>query len=107
MGHVQLRAYFPDGSRLECKFLPHETIAVVKNIISSSFVPSTSSSSSSSSSPSGLQFELYVSPPRRILMERNSLTQEGLVPAAKIHISWKDGHSPPAGNRPGAYLQPH
>mmetsp|Transcript_14460 Transcript_14460/g.21899 ORF Transcript_14460/g.21899 Transcript_14460/m.21899 type:complete len:811 (+) Transcript_14460:1-2433(+) len=102
--HVQLRVYFPDGCRLECKFLPSESIAVVKNVISSSFVPMSSLLLPSSSE---LQFDLYVSPPRRILVDKNTLTEEGLVPAAKIHVSWKDGHSPPMGNRPGAYLQPH
>lgn len=100
--HAQLRIYFPDGSRLEAKFLPNECMSVVKKVVSSSFVPMMSSSTSLE-----LKFDLYVSPPRRILNDKKNLTEEGLVPAAKIHVSWKDGYSPPAGSRPGSFLQLH
>lgn len=91
--HAQLRIYFPDGTRIEGKFLPNEKIATVKNVIASTFVPSASSSSSSleAAYASCLHpFDLYISPPRRILAEDKSLKQEGLVPAAKIHVSWKN-----------------
>jgi len=98
--HAQLRIYFPDGTRIEGKFLPNECIATVKNVVASTFVQSASSSSLLASSSleaayaSCLHpFDLYLSPPRRILAEDKSLKQEGLVPAAKIHVSWKNSTS--------------
>lgn len=93
--HAQLRIYFPDGSRIEGKFLPNEKIGTVKNVIASTFLQSASSAFSSSPLESTYAsclhpFDLYISPPRRILAEDKSLKQEGLVPAAKIHVSWKN-----------------
>jgi len=83
--HAQLRIFFPDGTRIEAKFLPNETIATVKLVVASTFHLSSDSNALTSS------FDLYISPPRRILDERKTLKDEGLVPAAKIHVSWKAG----------------
>jgi hypothetical protein len=80
--HAKLRIQFPDGSALEAKFLPKETLDVVKNLIDECLlVP--------------LNFDLYVAPPRRKLDFSKTLQEEGLVPAAKCFVSWK-GASPPA-----------
>ena len=40
-----------------------------------------------------LEFDLYVAPPRRLLNDAKTLAEEELVPAAKIHVSWKAGGS--------------
>jgi hypothetical protein len=80
--HAKVRIQFSDGSALEAKFLPKETLDVVKNLIDECLlVP--------------LEFDLYVAPPRRQLDFAKSLQEEGLVPAAKVFCSWK-GATPPA-----------
>ena len=94
--HAKLKICFPDGSYIEAKFLPSETISVVKSIVISTFVPEHSTT---------FQFDLYISPPRRILKDTKSLRDEGLVPAAKIFVSWKNGASPTSISPPGSYLQ--
>lgn len=94
--YAQLKIYFPDGARVEAKFLPSESIADVKTILTSIFVPEFSPV---------FQFDLYVTPPRRILIDTKSINDEGLVPAAKVHVSWHVG--PAKGAPPGSYLQNH
>ena len=47
--------------------------------------------------------ELYVTPPRRLLDFNQTLQQEGLVPAAKVFVSWKPGCAPVAES---SFLQP-
>jgi len=91
--HAQLKIYFPDGARIEAKFLPNETIESVKDVVLYTFSPAYSTT----------QFDLYIAPPRRILGNKKTLTSEGLVPAAKVHVSWKSG---PMQGSPGFYLQP-
>ena len=76
--HVQIRINFPDGTHLHSKFLPTETISTVRAVVQSSFNTNCQS-----------DFELYIAPPRRLLNDTNTLEQEELVPAAKIHVSWK------------------
>jgi hypothetical protein len=51
-----------------------------------------------------LEFDLYVAPPRRLLNDAKTLAEEELVPAAKIHVSWKAGGSL-AGVVPGCYIR--
>lgn len=98
--HTQLKIYFSDGSRIEAKFLPNETVAAVRNIVKSTFLPQ---------HQAHFDFDLYVSPPRKILSESKSLREEGLVPAAKLHVSWKIGFdkSPVSGSSPGSFIQQH
>jgi hypothetical protein len=91
--HVQLRIQFPDGSALEAKFLPKETIEVVKGIVKESFlVP--------------MDFDLYLAPPRRKLNDSSTLEEEGLVPAAKVFLSWKVDSAPVKGAPIGTFLKP-
>jgi len=92
--HALLKIHFPDGARIEAKFLPTENIATVKTIVLSTFLPEHL-----------FQFDLFIAPPRRILADNKSLREEGLVPAAKIHVSWINGASPAPGSPPGSYLR--
>lgn len=98
--HSQLKIFFPDGSRIEAKFLPNETIAAVRNVVKSTFLIQ---------HQTNFDFDLYVSPPRKILLESKTLREEGLVPAAKLHISWKTGFdkSPVSGSSPGSFIERH
>ena len=91
--HTQLRIYFPDGSRIEAKFLPSETISVVKQQTMSAFLPALQSQ---------IEFDLYITPPRIVLKDSKTLAEEGLVPAAKVHVSWKKQGS----SFPDSFLQP-
>lgn len=84
--HAKLRIQFPDGSAIECKFLPKELVQVVKNVVTTCF------------SNEKLEFDLYVAPPRRQLDVSQTLQEEGLVPAAKCFVSWKGGNSPAPGS---------
>ena len=77
--YAKLRIQFPDGTALEAKFLPRETVDTVKQVVMESFCVS------------GLDFDLYVAPPRRKLGVSQTLQEEGLVPAAKCFVSWKGG----------------
>jgi hypothetical protein len=76
--HAQIRINFPDGTHLHGRFLPTENISRIRSIIQSSLSPDCQS-----------DFDLYVAPPRRLLNDTKSLEEEELVPAAKIHVSWK------------------
>ena len=95
--HAQIRVNFADGSHLHAKFMPKEKVSSIRSIIKSAFIPSVGDS---------LDFDLYVAPPRRLLDENKTLNDEELVPAAKIHVSWKVGGAPTASSSPGSYLQP-
>lgn len=91
--HAQLRIQFPDGSSLEAKFLPKEKIQVVREVIHSCFVPD------------NLDFDLYVAPPRRKLQLSNTLHDEGLVPAAKVFVSWAVQGGPSKNAPVGSFLK--
>ena len=94
--HAQLRINFPDGSYLSCKFHPSETIAVLKQVVQSAFLDELRPR---------LLFDIYVAPPRRILNDEETLTEEGLVPAAKVHVSWKVNGAPAVGAPAGSVLR--
>ncbi len=80
---------------MHAKFLPSESVSSVRSVIKSAFRPSLAQS---------LEFDLYVAPPRRLLNDAKTLAEEDLVPAAKIHVSWRAAVSP-AGGTPGCYLR--
>lgn len=46
-----------------------------------------------------------MAPPRRLLDDMKTLDEEELVPAAKIHVSWKGGASQMVGGAAGSYLR--
>ena len=77
--HTQLRISFPNGHSLSCRFLPSEKILNVKEVVKSTLLEIFRKE----------PFDLYVSPPRKVLSDDSTLDQEQLVPAAKIHVSWK------------------
>jgi len=84
--HSQLRIFFPDGYSLCCNFKPHETISIVKEVITSTFVKSVTHLP---------DFDLYITPPRQVLkILNNTLLQEQLVPAARVFVSWKKDVNP-------------
>jgi len=83
--HAQIRINFSDGTHLHAKFLPREKVAAIRSVIESSFEPSIAQS---------LDFDLYVAPPRRLLVDTKTLEEEELVPASKIHVSWKARGAP-------------
>jgi hypothetical protein len=95
--HVQLTIQFSDGCKLSGKFLPKETVATVRDAIVQECLVL-----------HGLErdFDLYVAPPRRLLNLTSTLTEEGLVPAAKIFVSWKGGSTPDKNAPVGSYLEP-
>ena len=97
--HTTVRISFPDGCTLTGKFLPSERVSDVRDAVASSLASESLRSSS--------RFDLYVSPPRRALEDGKTLEDEGLVPAAKVHVSWRAAGSPPGGAElsPGSYLR--
>jgi hypothetical protein len=84
--------YFQNESRLEFSCLPTESIQCVKHIIWSTFLPELQHQQKQPQD--GFDFDLYISPPKRILKDNVTLQEEQLVPAAKLFVSWKDGKSP-------------
>lgn len=75
---TKLRICFPDGINVYAKFYPSETVASVKEVLIQDVLLNAH------------DFDFYVAPPRRALTLSKSLADEQLVPAAKIHVSWKE-----------------
>jgi PUB domain/UBX domain len=75
----------PDGTKLSGQFRPDETIGTVMSALQSDCF----ARASSANNDHDLEFDLYVTPPRRLLLPHQTLTEAGLVPAAKIFLSWK------------------
>mmetsp|Transcript_9460 Transcript_9460/g.17149 ORF Transcript_9460/g.17149 Transcript_9460/m.17149 type:complete len:642 (-) Transcript_9460:300-2225(-) len=97
--HVQLRINFSDGSYVTGKFLPKETLETVRQVLLKDILIVSSSESS-------YDFDLYVAPPRRKLDWSKTIQAEGLVPAAKLHVSWKVGGAPTGMGDTGWFIQP-
>ena len=98
--HATLRVGFADGCWITAKFLPSETVEAVKTVLREECFREDVAGT--------LDFDLYVAPPRRKLDGSKRLDAEGLVPAARVHVSWKVGGTPPAqakGQPPGSYLR--
>jgi len=97
--YAQLRICFPDGHSLSCRFHPTETIESVKDFVRDAM--------SSHSLP---EFDLYVSSPGEVLQDSSTILNEGLVPAARVHVSWKGSSGPIAGSsfiRPELFFTNH
>lgn len=86
--HVTLTVQFPDGYKLVGKFVPSDKIRSVQQSLQQDCLTVQD------------EFDLYVTPPRRLLSPTQSLKQEDLVPAAKVFVSWKQ--TPPS----APYLKP-
>ena len=99
--HATLRVGFADGCWITAKFLPSETVEAVRTVLREECFREDVAGT--------LDFDLYVAPPRRKLDVSKRLDAEGLVPAARVHVSWKVGGAPPAqakGQLPGSsYLR--
>eukprot|EP00591_Stephanopyxis_turris_P010493 CAMPEP_0195528756 /NCGR_PEP_ID=MMETSP0794_2-20130614/31045_1 /TAXON_ID=515487 /ORGANISM="Stephanopyxis turris, Strain CCMP 815" /LENGTH=564 /DNA_ID=CAMNT_0040659943 /DNA_START=402 /DNA_END=2096 /DNA_ORIENTATION=- len=85
--HTQLRICFPDGCALSARFYPSEKVKHVKEVIRSALC-------TNDTDDSGVDFDIYVTPPRRALIDSKTLVDEQLVPAAKVHVSWKTRKQP-------------
>ncbi len=112
--HSILKIYFPDGTRLDIQFVPNEKVNDVKDVIHNCFIDDCCDNDGGRESgrrmvKSDYDFELYISPPKRILKDDLTLEEEGLVPAAKVFISWKKNVGGGGGGggeqRPGWYIQ--
>ena len=96
---AQLRICFPDGHSLSCRFHPTESIESVKYVVRGALL-----------SHSLSEFDLYVAPPRKVLQDSSTILNEGLVPAARVHVSWKGSSGPIAGSsfiRPELFFTNH
>jgi PUB domain/UBX domain len=83
--HVLLSMCCPDGTKIAAQFRPDDTIgAVVQALQRECFTRATTGTNDRD-----LEFDLYVTPPRRLLLPHETLTEASLVPAAKVFVSWK------------------
>jgi len=98
--HARLRICFPDGSSLSASFLPKETVAVVMEVIGGCLVEGGVGVGQAQG-----RFDLYVTPPRRKLEGGTTLEDEGLVPAAKVFVSWKGGGDGNVDDGVGTFLK--
>jgi len=105
--HAQLRIQFPDGTVVEAKFMPKERIRVVKKVLREECLLLLTGTNDGVSSAASYDFDLYVAPPRRKLDDTQTLEAQGLVPAAKVFLSWKTGAAPPKMAPVGTFLKPH
>ncbi|GBG34045.1 UBX domain-containing protein 6 [Hondaea fermentalgiana] len=78
-----LRIQLPDRVIVQAYFSPREKIAAVCAVIAEVLTE-----------PLRDQFELYVSPPQRTLVTSKTIENEGLVPAALVHLRWKTPDAP-------------
>jgi hypothetical protein len=86
--HTQLAIQFPNAVVVKANFLPQETIQAVmdglrQSVLIENIDPPT--------------FDLYITPPKQLLEPTKTLDEMGLVPAAKIYVSWRQQwqNSPP------------
>ena len=91
--HAALRIGFADGCYVTARFLPSETVEAVRAVLKEECFREDDGRGLD------LDFDLYVAPPRRRLDAARTLEAEGLVPAARVHVSWKVGGSPPPPGR--------
>jgi hypothetical protein len=88
--HASIHLQFPDGNRILGNFVPSTTIEAYKTALCVECLIGCTTD----------MFDLYVTPPRRLLKPSLTLEQEDLVPAAKVFVSWKK--NPPSGS---SYIQ--
>lgn len=97
--YATLQIYFPDGIRLCGKFLPKGTLYEVYNAIQRECLQKNDNNKNNKNQQNeqqqqkdkkidGLEFYFYMTPPRRQLSMEKTLLEEGLVPAAKLYVSW-------------------
>lgn len=85
--NVTITIQFPDGFKIvSSSFVPNDT---VEDVISSIYTDCFNTSSWKNYNTSVNIFDLYTTPPRRLLVLSQTLLEQDLVPAAKIFVSWK------------------
>ena len=87
--HCQLAIEFPNGTVVKGNFLPKESVASVQQAIMTEVLVVDGGGGSSSLTACAALFDLYITPPRTLLKVGETLQGLGLVPAAKVYISWK------------------
>jgi len=80
--HTQLAIHFPDGISVRANFATNEKLQAVMDGLTNEVLFSTETLPLP-------PFELYQTPPRRVLGNTERLQALGLVPAAKVYVSWK------------------
>lgn len=91
--HVTLLIQFPSGHAVQGCFGPNERIETVRTALRDEcLVPETVVMAMTNHDDDA--FDLYVTPPRQLLGPKQTLKELGLVPAAKIFVSWKNGATP-------------
>eukprot|EP00529_Nitzschia_sp_RCC80_P022735 CAMPEP_0113459042 /NCGR_PEP_ID=MMETSP0014_2-20120614/10240_1 /TAXON_ID=2857 /ORGANISM="Nitzschia sp." /LENGTH=488 /DNA_ID=CAMNT_0000350597 /DNA_START=109 /DNA_END=1575 /DNA_ORIENTATION=+ /assembly_acc=CAM_ASM_000159 len=96
-GHTVLAITFADGVVVKGAFKPREKIQAVINELHDNVLTSTSNEDGGGGSI--VDFELYQTPPRTLCKASETLYDLGLVPAAKVHVSWK---TKPSGSKSGS-----
>jgi PUB domain/UBX domain len=88
--HTVLTIVFPNAmvGPLQGHFRPNEKVSDVINSLQQDCIQG------------DYEFDLFITPPRRVLETNVSLQDAALVPAARVYVSWKKG--PTSGTR---YLQ--
>ena len=96
--HTQLAIHFPDGMSIRANFSTREKLHTVLQGLRDDVLFSTETLPLPG-------FDLYQTPPRRVLEASKSLKDLGLVPAAKVYVSWKTPLVQSAGLQAGWYIQ--
>eukprot|EP00531_Pseudo-nitzschia_arenysensis_P007026 CAMPEP_0116146948 /NCGR_PEP_ID=MMETSP0329-20121206/17457_1 /TAXON_ID=697910 /ORGANISM="Pseudo-nitzschia arenysensis, Strain B593" /LENGTH=469 /DNA_ID=CAMNT_0003642771 /DNA_START=80 /DNA_END=1489 /DNA_ORIENTATION=+ len=84
--HTQLAIHFPDGISVRANFSTRDKLEVVLQGLKRQVLLLSTSDTTTLPLP---DFELYQTPPRRVLGASETLQALGLVPAAKVYVSWK------------------
>jgi len=93
--HARLKLCFSDGCFVCINFLPEESMEDVRRVFDEVL------------QIKGMEYDFCVAPPRRVLDDKKTLTQEGLVPAARVQVNWKGSSAnlATAGASPGSYIR--
>lgn len=75
---TKIRLKFPDQTTVQIVVPSIEKIGQIEGLVKKMIVESLG------------EFNLYVTPPRRVLVSTKSLWDEDLVPASLIHVSFKN-----------------
>jgi len=79
-GQVPIRIEFPDGMVLQASFAATETLEQLRSLVQGVLIPELASC-----------FYLFVTPPKTEFKDMQiSLYKAGLVPAARIHVGFRD-----------------
>lgn len=99
--HTQLAIHFPDGISVKANFSTTEKVQMVMDGLFRDVLFSTDTLSLP-------PLELYQTPPRMVLDSKQTLQALGLVPAAKVYVSWKQPLPTNVGGLgKGWYIQQH